>query len=46
MLQEGDSRVITPIGKSGLPAVLARTEPLNENLPEGEDLPLLHVAAR
>ena len=39
MRKDGDSLVITPIRKSGLLAVLARMEPLDEDLPEVEDLP-------
>ena len=39
MRKDGDSLVITPIRKSGLLAVLARMEPLDEDFPEVEDSP-------
>jgi antitoxin VapB len=43
--RDGESLVITPIRKSGLLSVLARMEPLDEPLPEIEDLPVPPIDA-
>jgi antitoxin VapB len=43
--KEGESLVITPIRKSGLLSVLARMKPLDEPLPDIEDLPLPPIDA-
>ncbi len=39
MRRDGDSLVITPIKESGLLAVLAQLQPMNEQFPEIEDSP-------
>ena len=45
MRRDGESLVITPIKKSGLLAVLAQMQALDEDFPEIEDLPLRPVNA-
>jgi antitoxin VapB len=39
MRKEGDRLILIPIRKSRLLDLLASWEPLDEGLPEGEDLP-------
>jgi antitoxin VapB len=45
MRRDGESLVITPIKKSGLLAVLAQMQPMDEDFPAIEDLPLPPVIA-